>query len=235
MLRFIVLFLLLSGCSHSPLKTIPVDDSALEPVAVLLFHLRLADGYEGNSRVIVSDNFMRIDEGEGSEDYILFDRKQQIISNIVADDQTIFQLSGKPKPNNHSKIKWAVSIEKSHALIRSAQSQQLAAKHIELKLNGQPCYNLVAIENFLSDVVIAMRDYRRVLAQQNQSVMPLADDSDLCTSAIQITDPDMSTAYGFPYREWGVNGYQRFLQTYHRQVIDPKWFQRPAGYTVYGM
>ena len=76
----------------------------------------------------------------------------------------------------------------------------------------------------------ALGEYYSVLANELMySYKPSVETQ--CFDAINIIEPNKRFSRGFPYREWGSYGYQRFLKNYKQRVIFPEeLFSIPKSY-----
>ncbi|HFD31828.1 MAG TPA: hypothetical protein ENJ28_03820 [Gammaproteobacteria bacterium] len=223
--------ILLLACASN---TKPIAEKKHKPKYagdMLIFSEILGDQSESNVRMIITDDYLRIDDGTDSEDYVLFDRKTKIIYNIVADDKSIMEMEThdiKLKPN--FPLLWSVESQPSHLLMKTDDANAARATHYRLKLNQKECYNLVALDKGMEKPLIAMREYRKALANQLKKHYQ-AQKGQECYEAINIFSPTTHLNQGFPIREWSVYGYQRFLVNYRKNIIFPKrLFELPKGY-----
>lgn len=188
---------------------------------VLTFKESSAEEPERIARVIITDKFIRMDDGKGSKDFLLFNRAEKLIYNVVADEDFVMVMGrAKHVTINVAPLQWQVKSQTSHALMRSHLKDQTSAKHHKLILNGNACYNIVALENILQEESQALAEYHEVLARELKSSYTAHKDAQ-CFDAIHILEPKKRFAYGFPYREWSAYGYQRFLVNYQQKIIFP--------------
>jgi len=222
------------GCTQQPVKSKLQQEKTLKPENagyLLVFTEMRPNEPESTLRMIITDKHMRIDEGPQSEDYILFDRSSKVISNVVAEDESIMVINpGEQKTKAPFPLRWIIESQTSQALMRSDNSNEASATHFLYYLNDKPCYNLVTIDNHLVATLDAMREYNLVLANElkrNYREM----DAQQCYEAINIFDPNLRLQNGFPLREWSSYGYQRFLVDFKNDVIFPKtMFELPTNY-----
>lgn len=230
----------LSGCGINLLKTDgeqKKDNARLEFAGDLLNFSEIAEGQrETNVRMIITDGFLRIDDGPKSEDYVLFDRAAKIIYNVVAEEKNIMVIDSQDETHNIElspayPILWNVESQTSHALMRSDDKNAASATHYRLKLNQKECYNLVAVDHGMEKPLAAIREFRSALANQLKKHYR-AQEGQECYEAINIFTPLNHLHQGFPIREWSVYGYQRFLIEHRRMIIFPeRLFKLPENYT----
>ena len=232
---FIILFLL--ACTFKSTKPNPSANTVKKPENagyMLMFSEMRPFEPESSVRMIITDDFLRIDEGPKSVDFILFNRKTKSIFNVVKDDESIMLI--KPTEKNVEPpfpLRWVIKSETSQALMRTQNSNEAAATHYSYRLNDKPCYNLVTINNHLVETLDAMREYNLVLANELKSNYREMQGQE-CPEAMSIFEPNLRYQYGFPLREWSVYGYQRFLVDFQKDVIFPKsLFVLPKKYKIF--
>lgn len=202
---------------------------------ILTFSEIIGDQPETNTRMIVTKNYLRMDDGSDSENFLLFDRLNKIIYNIVADDKTVMTMDSQDKKEDANlkppfPILWNVESQTSHALMKTDDQNSASATHYRFKLNQKECYNLVALDHGMDEPLAAMREFRQALANQLKSQYSQQEGQE-CYEAVNIFTPINHLHQGFPIREWSVYGYQRFLVDYRKKIIFPKrLFQLPEGY-----
>ncbi len=221
----------LASCGSLQEKNPPRIDKPEYAGSLLRFSERSADEPEHLQRVLITDRYVRFDAGRDNGDYILFDRNERRIYNVVAEDGTILVLGNKNvsvKPD--FPMGWQISSEASQALPRSGGQSQLSARHVSFKLNGKACYNVVSLVSGYEMENQALQEFYQTLARElKTSYRPQVDSP--CFAAIMLFEPVKRFAYGFPFREWSVYGYQRFLQNAQQKIIFPKTlFELPADY-----
>lgn len=203
---------------------------------VLTFTEKKRNETESLVRLIITDNFLRIDDGKDSNDYVLFHRKNKIIYNVVEDDKSVMVIRPKLKSYDAIKsIKWEINSQQSNAVMRSEKTSTNSVMHYEIRLDGKKCYNVVSIDNFLSDELNAIKEYRRSLANELYSNFR-PEEGERCYEAINILDPLHHLQFGFPIREWSAYGYQRFLVNYNENIIFPEsLFTVPKNYMQFSL
>ena len=222
-LLFTVLFL--CACTFKSTKPNPSDAKITKPANagyMLMFTEMRPSEPEASVRMIITDEFLRMDEGPRSEDFILFNRQSKTIYNVVKDDQSILKIQPSEKILTAPfPLRWVIKSETSQALMRTQNSNEASATHYSYQLNDKPCYNMVTINNHLVETLDAMREYNRVLGNELKSNYREMEGQQ-CQEAILIFEPNIRYQYGFPLREWSVYGYQRFLVDFKKDVIFPE-------------
>ena len=198
---------------------------------MLTFSEVIGDQPETNVRMIITEGFMRMDEGPQAEDYLLFNRKTKTIYNIVAEEQSILIMQpGDVKLKSPYPILWNVESQTSNALMRTDNKNIASATHYRLKLNQKECYNMVTVDQGMDKALAVIREFRQVLANQLKTQYTPQKKQE-CYEAVNIFTPLNHLHQGFPIREWSAYGYQRFLINQRKMIIFPKrLFELPAGY-----
>ncbi len=188
------------------------------------------------SRYIVTDRYLRIDDGVPYGDFILLDRRTRTIYSANDDDRTILVIQGKER-HVHPPMKLVASQRQSPLPDAPAVAGR-KAEHHTLLTNGKICYDVVAVPGLLDKAVAALREYRLVLASENQRMVPLtpADVQDACDLAHNAFWPVRYLRYGMPIQEWSPQGYHRRLLDYDETYqVSASLFVLPKGYRRYTM
>ncbi len=210
---------------------------------ILTFSEVLPGQAESTVRMIITKGFLRIDDGPKAEDYLLFDRKTQVIYNVVAEEKNILIMgSVTDKSNKNAKqlekqlkvpfpILWNVESQTSNALMRTDDTRAASATHYRLILNKKECYNLVTVDQGMEKPLAAIREYRQALAEQLKRNYSHQKGQE-CYEAITVFTPLNHLHQGFPMREWSAYGYQRFLVNHQTMIIFPqRLFELPENYS----
>lgn len=187
--------------------------------------------------MFINDYFIRIDEAGTRGDYVLFDRKAQTIKNVVAETKTVFIIE---KQNVIAKppieIDYTVEKQASSALMKKREGMK--AFHYKHTANGKTCYSTVSVEKYMPQAVVALREFRSVLAGEHSKTMSNipGEDYDACDLALNIFHADKHLDHGFPVREWDENGYQRFLVDARKNIqVQPELLTVPEDYRTYSI
>ncbi|MDH3326365.1 MAG: hypothetical protein OEM38_06585 [Gammaproteobacteria bacterium] len=203
---------------------------------MLSFSEKIGDESETNSRMIVTEGYLRIDDGPKSVDFVLFDRANKVIYNVIAEEKSIMVIDSQDeahllKLKSDFPILWNVESQTSHALVKNDDQNSASATHYSLKLNQKECYNLVALDQGMDKPLAALREFRQALANQLMSQYKRQQGQE-CYEAVNVFTPLNHLHQGFPIREWSIYGYQRFLVDYRKMIIFPKrLFMLPEGYS----
>lgn len=191
------------------------------------------------TRMIISKNFVRIDDGKSSDSFVLFDRTKKIVYSTIPDERRVMAIHEK-------KIKKGQVFEPPFPLIHSVKElpemkdapeiDGEIAKHYQLITNDKICYDVVAIKGLMPHVVKALTEFNMHMATDSRVTfnnIP-ADLHEACDMTLTTFKPARQFEFGFPIQEWGKQDYSRTLVDYDVDYkADPKLFVLPVDYQHY--
>lgn len=187
------------------------------------------------TRIFVSGNYLHMSNSFTPADFVLFNRSEQTIYNVSQDDKSIFVI--KNKPHN---IKPPIEINYKGQSQPSSAIPKIdgrKATHYRFFANDKHCYDSVVLgEDFLPDVLAAMREFREVLANEHAATVNKipVEMLDACDLSLNVFHATKHMEHGLPIREWDRRGYQRFLVDYRENVSVPEEiFLLPKEYEQY--
>ncbi|RMG57761.1 MAG: hypothetical protein D6717_04245 [Gammaproteobacteria bacterium] len=234
--------LLLSACGEeAPVNVSGKTADASSPhetqtVKATVMHFREAEpGIEPyTSRMIVTPDFLRMDEGRDEGDYLLYDRRTRGIHSVTHEDRTVLDI-----PFHE------VGITPPYALERvKKQSVDEAAptvggrKPVQQKdfVNARLCMETVSAPGLLDDARKALREYREALAgEQARNLYKTPKElQDPCMLSNLIFHPGKGLEEGFPLYERNEAGATRELLDFERdKAVSTALFELPKGYRHY--
>lgn len=215
-----------------------LDKTLTEPGLLMVFSEREAGTSESfRTSIFVNKNVLFLADNRNQENFILMDRATKTINSVTRGDKTIFVIKYKPIT-----IKPPINIdyvEESQPSGAIPKVQGRSAHHYRYTANGKHCYDSVTIdESFMPDVVEALRDFRRTLAGEHASTlgnMP-PEMHDACDLALNIFYSTKHMDHGLPLREWGQDGYQRFMLDFKVDFrMKKELIELPADYKRYSV
>ena len=185
-------------------------------------------------RYIVTDRYLRSDQGDDSVDFVLLDRRAKQIYNVVEDTRTILNIDGRGTPEQ---TPGALEIEVRRSHDREApRLEGKASTTLELRAGGKTCYSSVVVEGLLDDARQAFQEFADVLAiqQQRSKGNTPAEYVTPCFQARYLYAGDFDVRVGVPVVTWSPDGAHRQLLRYERDVpVDDALFELPADYETY--
>ncbi len=232
-----LLAMLLMGCQQNENDTTP------QPVrthsgATLLNFVEFEKSVEPYAtRLIVTNKYLRFDDGEGSVDFVLFDRQDHVIYSVNSSEATIMAVHEK-----QFEIKPPFELELTHTKLANLQDAPTIAgkqaQHYQFSANGERCYDVVAVQGLMPDVVAALREFDELLASDSKitfATLP-ADLQKPCDISMNTFAPGRHFDFGFPIQEWSMNGSGRSLLDYQLDYqADPALFVLPTDYRQYNV
>lgn len=210
--------------------------SAAEPTATMVLYQVLEPGFEPySSRLIVTPRHLRMDDGDAGSNFVLFDRQRNIIHSVTHADRTVLEI--------HSRTVTAespVKLDRKHVLVPTEEALPAIAgrtpQQYRLSVNGELCYETVAVAGLLEDVVAALTAFRTVLAGENARILAEvpADMQDPCDLALNTFVPGWSLQFGLPIQERDTQGKGQLLLDYSTEYpVEAGLFKLPKGYQHY--
>jgi len=193
------------------------------------------------TRMIITKNFVRVDDGEGAKSFVLFDRNKKVVYSINPEEKTIMAVHEK-KTENGMKIEPPFKLEQSFKempVMKDAPAiDGMHAKHYQLLTNNQVCYDVVAIKGLMPGVVTALTEFHKHLALDSLQTFNniTADLHNACDMSMTTFAPARQFQFGFPIQEWGNHEYARSLIDYKTNYkAAPTLFDFPQGYKHYSV
>jgi len=227
-LLFLVSFL--SACDQSPSE--PTSDIAPELAAPSAVELEKAiesttsksptsisllykiqepniDPYE--SRIIITDKYIRLDDNDDGNEFVLVDREKQIVYSVSDENDAILVINHKPV-----NIKSPVELKPDTERTPDKNTPMIDGReivHYIFKINGEACQDAMIAEGLMTEAAEAIAEYRRILAGQHAKTFNItpADLRNDCDMAMNIFHADRYLQFGLPVHERDYTGYQRTL------------------------
>ena len=188
------------------------------------------------TRMIVTDDFLRIDDGEEAKDFILYDRKQRKISSITYDNHRIFEITHRPmtlkKPDD---LKWDHKEKEAEG---APTIDGIKPTGHSFSANDQVCLQVMAAKGLLDQARLALIEYQTTLAGEHAANLNKTpkDQQVPCDTALSIFHATDSLQYGFPIIEWDSAGHHRQLTNYtENKELLPELFKIPKGYESFSL
>ena len=217
-----VTVLALTACQEKHVVTTP---------SMALFAEQEANVDPYQTRIIVDKNYMRMDGGTETKDFVLLDRKAKMIYSVNSDNKTIMTIAMRAvdvKPP----YKLDMETNKVESLKDAPTIDNKKPEHYAFSVNNKVCFEAVVVKGMLPDMVEAMKTFAEILAGDSAVTfnnVP-ADVQNACDMAGNTFAPTRQLQIGFPIQEW-KKGYSRTLLKFEKDYkIDPKLFELPKDY-----
>lgn len=189
----------LTGCAALTEKRDAADSEGV----LLFFNEKRADSSVQRIRMFVSKNYVHISNVADDTRYQLYRRNEQALYDVDLKNKTIHVTRGVRKPD----LEGDILVEETSTASQLLEGEKTT--HYQISVNGEPCYNVVSIEEMLPDVVAALKEVNGVRANDPALQGQLKHGS--CEHAMRIHVPAKALEHGFPVRQWSAYGYQLFL------------------------
>ncbi len=215
------------------LATASATGSTSSNATVVHFQEKEAGTEQYHSRMIVTPEYIRFDDGKGSTDFVLFDRKKRIIySTSSMDKHTLVIKWRKLSLKMPASLKNRVEIVKDS--VPSIGNKPVT--HYRLYTNEKQCYDLFVAKGLLPGVVKAMIEFQETLSVEHADFFdyaPLQTASD-CDRVNNVFDPARFLRFGFPVQANDYLGRSRQMVDYKfNKKVDNKLFVLPKEYKEY--
>ena len=153
------------------------------------------------SRVLVTPDYLRLDEGAAGKSYTLFDRQQEILYNVSMEERSVMVMNVTdpvPEDNDSLILQEEVKVDSQAPTVAGRQPT-----NVRLLANGEVCNELVVIDGVMGDAVEALAELKLVLARIQAATLgtvPLSMRTP-CDLAANVYAADRSLQFGLPLHE----------------------------------
>jgi hypothetical protein len=200
------------------------------PTAVFLSFTESGPEGEYPVRMLVTDKFLRIEDGNEQDGYIVLDRVARTIYSVNHASRTTLVIAAQPVKLNPPR-KFDHRVERLADSLPPVDGRAVA--HYRLLTNGERCFEVFSADGLLPEALAALREYHQVLAGEQatmQEKVPAGFQS-ACDLADQVFLPARYLEHGFPVRQVNRAGVTRQLVNYKIGVtVEPRLFELPKDY-----
>lgn len=153
------------------------------------------------SRILVTPDYLRLDEGDASDGYTLFDRRQEIIYSVSLEERSVLVIDHTdmvPGDNAGLILQEQVTEDPDAPAVAGKRP-----KRVRLLANGELCAELTVIDGVMEDAVAALAEMKIALARVQAATLdatPL-NMRNPCDLASNIYAPDRHLQFGLPVQE----------------------------------
>jgi hypothetical protein len=184
------------------------------------------------SRMLVTVDFLRSDDGNDDGDFILFDRQTRRIYSVSHGQRSVLLIEASPPPEMapmQSQLQESLQSDPEAPTI-AGQS----ASHFQLSSGDQVCLQATVVPGLMPEVVAALREMQAVLAARQYRDLDKTPENyrTPCFLANYIYAIDRHLQAGFPILELRQDGWQRTLLDFQSaQPVAAELFSVPKGYS----
>jgi len=192
-----------------------------------MIELRYQDSEGGapayQTRILVTERYLRMDDGSDAGDFVLFDRKTGRVSNVVHEQKMLMAMHEKKLPANPT---LSYRVERKVAPVREGTVR------VQVLADGKLCSETVAVSKLYPDAARAMAEYKAALAYTQwmtyrNTPAELRQDCDLVHHVWQT---GMALSRGLPIEERDYAGRVRQYVSGERRELKPALFELPKNY-----
>jgi len=170
------------------------------------------------TRLLVNDNFLRMDDGVDDSSYTLYDRQSKIIYSVSHENQSILKLSSKKSTDRITRELKMDAKKITDATMPKVQGKTPA--HYQLTVNDKVCATVISVKGLHEKATNALNEFRRSLVSTHLKNLANTPDEmqDECFLAHNVLSPSRTLQFGLPIFEEDNNGVKRILVDYKDAV-----------------
>ncbi len=185
------------------------------------------------TRMFVTEKYLRSDEGEEGEGFLLFERKTQRLYSVSHQDRSVLLIEGAAVPASAG-ARPVVEVETEVDKVAPTIDGK-AVSHLRLTSGGELCMQAAVVPGLLPDVTDAMRSMRALLAgrQYRDLEKTPKEFQTPCFLANYVFEADRALQSGLPIQESIAAGVGRILLDYRSgEDVPGELFELPAEYRL---
>jgi hypothetical protein len=173
------------------------------------------------TRILVTPDFLRMDGGEDGGDFVLLDRRQRQVINVMRDAGLAMVFSPGELPSKPADWKPRLN----------AQAGAPGTRRFSLVLDGVVCSEGIAARRAVPDAARAMAELKGVLAATQYRVWRDSppDMQHDCDLANQVWETGATLGLGLPLEERDFTGRTRRFESESSGPMQPELFRVPDG------
>ena len=181
-------------------------------------------------RMLVNEHYLRIEDGDVRDGFIVFDRAKRIVYSVSHTDKSTLVLHAEPVKLNPPKT-FSHQVERDGEKLPDVGGR--AVMHYRLLTNRERCFEVYAADGLLPEALAALREYHRALAGEQSAMQALvpAGFQSACDLAEYVFLPARHLEFGFPVRQISRAGVMRQLVDFKIGVpVEKGLFDVPVEY-----
>jgi hypothetical protein len=226
----------LQGCGRDDDPVTAESADSAERALRMLFVEQEAGVDPFRTRVLVTADYLRMDDGQDGSDYILYDRKTREVAAVSHVNRSVLKIY-------HHELAVQPPVELDYAERSEVDPNAPSVggqtpEHHVFSTNGEVCFEVMAVPGLLEEARVAMDEYLQTLATEqalNLDKTPPGMQTP-CMLSNMVFAPTRHLAHGFPIQEWDCRGYSRTLLDYGEiEDPDPFLFVVPEEYRSFSV
>lgn len=227
--------LLLQGCSND--SNVAAETKLSDNTALSMLFVEQEAGIEPyRTRVLVTTEYLRMDDGLDGGDYILYDRETREVAAVSHANRSVLKIY-----HHEVDIEPPIDLTYTQSSEADPDAPRISGKapvHHVFSTNGEVCFEVVAVSGLLEEARQAMAEYLQTLATEqalNLDKTP-PEMQTPCMLSNMVFTPTRHLTHGFPIQEWDSRGYSRTLLDFGELADpDPFLFVVPEEYRSFSV
>jgi len=201
--------------------------------SLVLFYDEVEEGVGVQSmRYLINKHFLRIDNGDETADFILFDVNKKLIFSINHEDKTVLKI------DHHTWVKPAFDFKTSVNEELMSKAPKIFNKPVynyQVKAKDKVCTQVFMIKDTYPEAMQVMYAYQQLLSGQQVSTLKNTPKEmhTPCFLLDQVYHEGEYYKSGLPVQISYSRGYAKLLKDFSEQLIDQNLFKIPQAYKEY--
>ena len=175
------------------------------------------------TRILVTPDYMRMDSGDDSGDFVLLNRANGELLNVIRSEQRAYRYQVRLVPV-HKPQPWQVT--------QTVKQLAPSTRQFIWAVNGKTCGQVTAATGMLPDTVKALQQYWRALAPSQAQTWLRTPEAlrDECDMARYVLEIPRLFQYGLPLEDIASDGRTRRYQSDRVVPLQRDLFTVPKAY-----
>jgi hypothetical protein len=190
---------------------------------------------EGNkspqiNRILVTEGYVRFDDGSGADGFLLYDRKNKVIFSVNPEERLILEIAPKPvnlSPGGELKVEVRKTVDDKAPSIAGSKPIE-----VELLANGKSCEKRIVAAGPMKRALDGLREYQQTLAYQQYislEVIPTDMETD-CDLALNIYYSERMLQEGLAVQRWREGLHEELVDYAEGEQVSRDLFQLPEDF-----
>ncbi len=175
------------------------------------------------TRILVTPAYLRMDTGDDNGDFVLLNRSNGVLLNVIRSEQRAYRYQAKAAPLSKPQP-WQVT--------QTVKQLAASTQQFTWSVNGKVCGQVTATNSLLPDTVTALQQYWQALAPSQtltwlRTPVELRDECDLARYVLEI--PRLFQ-FGLPIEDIASDGRTRRYESSREAPLQAELFTVPKAY-----
>lgn len=229
-LASLAIALLGTACNQSEAPSGEQPENAVN-VSIITFLEQEAGTDPYPVRVLVSPEYVRLDDDYDESDFVLLERRSRTLYSVAHESRSVLVIKNQPFSGSmppDMTLTEERSIDEDAPTIAGKQPIQ-----VTYLANGTPCYQAISVAGLLDSAVAGMSEFSTVLAERQLGNLDTVPDSiqTPCFLSRYGYAPERHYSHGLPVQVWDESGFNRSLTDYRAgETVAAALFEIPGDY-----